>query len=245
MDAASAMSTLMPTASGAPAASQLFHGGVESGSAPGHHGYAGTFGGQRFGDRQAHSFTAACDDSFRSGEAEVHRFSLRSVAGLVGCGESSDHLRCDAQPAKAEAQSVFADLTALTIACRPLPFGACPHHALDGLRFGGRVDAAEHARARGRARVAPMSGSSIAAYAGWISSGEANICDWASEERQRRSDLMFSSNARSSRASIQAATASTAVGRRRPSFFFSRRVSTRAISRKTAATSWSLDSKCR
>ena len=44
------------------------------------------------------------------------------------------------------------------------------------------------------------SGSSISAYAGWISSGEANICDCASSDMWRRSDLMCSSNARSSRA---------------------------------------------
>ena len=42
----------------------------------------------------------------------------------------------------------------------------------------------------------------------------------------------------------QAATASTGLAALNI-FLFSRRISTRAISRKTAATSWSFDSKCR
>ena len=74
--------------------------------------------------------------------------------------------------------------------------------------------------------------------------GEANICDCASNDRRRKSDLMLSSNAKSRRPSIHAATASISVvaaAIRR----CSRRFSARAVSRKTAATSSSLESKCR
>src|SRR6476660_8030560 len=47
------------------------------------------------------------------------------------------------QPAQAEAQSTLANVGAFAFACRPLTFGASPHHALDRLRIGDRIDVVE------------------------------------------------------------------------------------------------------
>src|SRR6476620_8704857 len=59
------------------------------------------------------------------------------VCGLMDC--FSRHT----QPAQAEAQSTLANIGAFAFACRPLTFGASPHHALDRLRIGDRIDVVE------------------------------------------------------------------------------------------------------
>lgn len=80
--------------------------------------------------------------------------------------------------------------------------------------------------------------------AGETSSGEESSVACASRETWRGSDLMFSSNARSSRPSIHAATA--AIGVAAAAIFAPRRItSARVISVKTAATGWSFESKWR
>ena len=115
-------------------------------------------------------------------------------------------------PRKQKRSDVLAHVGALAITRRPLPFGARPHHTLNGLRLGQRIDVVKHAlletalelfderlRASRRRPVESARATRTSATA-------PRATGW------RRSDLMCSSNARSSRPSIQAATASTGVG---------------------------------
>ena len=119
MDAASAISTLIPTASGAPASRRLPAASSRAAAAPGHHRDAGSFCCQRLRDRQAHALAAARHDGCRSGQAQIHR----SVIVSLGAGATPS-------PRKQKRTIMFADVGAIAIAGRPLPFGAGPDHAL-------------------------------------------------------------------------------------------------------------------
>src|SRR5215218_3512749 len=145
MESASAMSTLMPTASGAPAARRVSSAASR----------AALF----------LAITATLAPSAARVSAIARPIPLlppvttavdpvkprsmfppaESAAGLSGSGDSSDRLGCDTEAAKAEAERVSADITAFAVACRPLAFGVRPHHTLYGQRLGQGVDAAEHA----------------------------------------------------------------------------------------------------
>src|SRR5215213_10901131 len=142
IDAASAMSTPIPTASGAPAARSL-----------------STAASSAF---RPLAMTATLAPSDANVSAIASPIPLlppvttafdpakpRSIASpsvsIPGRCDPRDHGAFHAHPAKAEGQSAFADVGAFAIACRPLPFGACPDHALDRLRCRDRIDVVEHA----------------------------------------------------------------------------------------------------
>src|SRR6516225_338460 len=71
--------------------------------------------------------------------------SIRVSFWLV-CGWLSllDRFRSHAQPSQAETERAFADMVAVTIAGRPVPLDARPHHCVDSLRVGLRIDVLEH-----------------------------------------------------------------------------------------------------
>jgi len=59
--------------------------------------------------------------------------------------DSADRLGRYAQAAQAESHCAFSDFCTLAVACCPLPFGARPHDALNGLRPTHGVDVVERA----------------------------------------------------------------------------------------------------
>src|SRR6516225_10149795 len=70
--------------------------------------------------------------------------SLWLVCGYLK-RDPGDRFRCHAKPAQAETERALADIVAVTLAGRPLSLDAGPHHGVDGLRIGHRIDVMEHA----------------------------------------------------------------------------------------------------
>src|SRR6516225_1217242 len=64
------------------------------------------------------------------------------------CGDSKrnvcDGFRCHAKAEQAETERALADILAVTIAGGPLPLDGGPHHGVDGLSVGHRIDVMEH-----------------------------------------------------------------------------------------------------
>ena len=160
-----------------------------------------------------------------------------------GCG-LCDCFGRHAQSAQAEAQSTLANIGAFAIACRPLPFGAGPHHALDGLRLGDRIDVVELA----------VFQAALKLFDEWLEhlrvcglnqlgGGEHLRLRLQGQAAQIGLDVLVERQVESS---VDPGRHRLDRSRQRPPFSFSAAAfSARAISRKTAATSWSFDSKCR
>src|SRR6478609_8537000 len=145
MEAASAMSTLIPTASGAPASRSA---STAASSAPLPRAITATL---------APSAARVCaiaspipllppvTTAFDPVKPRSIDSPLVSVAGWVVSGDSSDRGRRDTESAQAETDSMFADIGAFAITCRPLSFGTGPHDALHGACLGQRIDGVEQA----------------------------------------------------------------------------------------------------
>ena len=76
--------------------------------------------------------------------------SIDVSLGQFVCANLLDHFGRHAQPTQAETHDAFAEIVAVAIAGRPLPLDARPHHAVDGLRVGYRIDVVKHLRCRPR-----------------------------------------------------------------------------------------------
>ena len=98
--------------------------------------------------------------------------------------------RRDADSAQAEADDLVADGASIAISGRPLPFDTRPYHAVNRQRIGGRVDVGKHAECAFRARVVRQAVSGSRRRRRSPASGDANICDCASSDIWRRSDLI-------------------------------------------------------
>src|ERR1700761_1854016 len=142
MDAASVMSTLIPTASGAPAVRSESPAASRAGLplaitatlAPSVARVCAIASPMPL----LPPVTTAVDPAKPRSIVAPHSSNARD--------DVSDRFGSDAQAAQAKPKSTLADLGTLAIACGPLPFGARPYHALNGLCFGHRVDVVEDAK---------------------------------------------------------------------------------------------------
>src|SRR5580693_8648894 len=135
IDSASAMSTLIPTASGAPAS----RSDVTAAS--------------RASRPRAITATLAPSAARVSAMASPIPL-LPPVTTAVDPSKprsmviSLSRLESHAQPAQDEMQNALPKLVAVTFARRPLPVDADPHHAMDELGAGDRLDVAKHPAAQ-------------------------------------------------------------------------------------------------
>src|SRR5271166_990420 len=141
MDSASAISTLIPTASGAPASRSDT---TAASSAPWLLAITATLAPSAARVSAMASpipllppVTTAVDPA----KPRSIRVSLWLVCGWLNL---RDPFRRHAQPLQAKTEHAFADIVAVTIACRPLPLDARPHHGVDSLRVGHRIDVMEY-----------------------------------------------------------------------------------------------------
>src|SRR6478735_1136945 len=137
MEAASAMSTLIPTASGAPASRSA---STAASSAPLPRAITATLApsaARVFAIASPIPLLPPVTTAFDPVKPRSIDSPLVSVARWV--------VRRDAESAQTEPERMFADVGAFAISCRPLPFGAGPDHALHGLCFGQRIDVVEQA----------------------------------------------------------------------------------------------------
>src|SRR5271157_934129 len=139
MDSASAISTLIPTASGAPASRS---DSTAASSAPRPLAITATLAPSAARVSAIASpipllppVTTAVDP-VKPRSIDV---SLWSVCGYLK-RNLGDRLRCHTEPAQAETERAPADIVAVTIAGPPLPLDARPHHGVDDLRVGHRID---------------------------------------------------------------------------------------------------------
>src|SRR5271165_7597682 len=158
MDAASAISTLIPTASGAPASRSVSTAAsraarflaITATPAPSDAKVSAMASPMPLLPPVTTAFEPAKPRSMCllliSDAAWSTAFGQAvAVCRWVRPSDLSDRFWRHAQPAQAETQSTFANASAVAIASSPVPFGARPHHALDGLRGGHRIDIVEHA----------------------------------------------------------------------------------------------------
>src|SRR5579875_715507 len=140
MEAASAISTLMPTASAAPA---WRSDSTAASSAGRPRAITATAAPSAAKVRAMASpipllppVTTACDPARPK--------SIVAPFVSAATGDVVDRFRRHAQAAQAETKDLFADFGAVALAGRPLSFGSRPHDGLHRLGVGHRVDVDEH-----------------------------------------------------------------------------------------------------
>src|ERR1700754_5056158 len=139
MDVASVMSTLIPTASGAPAFRS-------DSTAPSRAGLPLAITATLAPSAARVCAIASPMPLLPPVTTAVDPAKPRSIVAppySVARGDVRDRFGCHAQAAQAKTKSTLADLRTSAIACGPLPFSARPYHALNGLCFGHRVDVVE------------------------------------------------------------------------------------------------------
>src|ERR1700742_4204851 len=144
METGSAMSTLIPTASAAPAP-MSFSSAASSAATP------RAMMATRASSAARVSAMASPMPLLPPVTTALDPAKPRSidVSLWLVCGylkrNAGDRFRWHAKAAQAETERPLADNLAVTIASRPLPLDARPHHGVDGLRVGHRIDVMEHA----------------------------------------------------------------------------------------------------